>query len=68
MPTAMMYAMQILQILPPLLAAGKDVAGLIQNGNAALKTMTDEKRDPTDAEWAALNAQITALRAELHSV
>lgn len=66
MPTALTYAVQILSILPQLLAAGKDVAALVQSGNAALKQMADEGREPTTQEWDALNAQIDALRAELH--
>ena len=67
MPTALLYATQILGILPQLLAAGKNVADLVTTGNAALKSMAAENREPTTAEWDALNAQITRLRAELHS-
>jgi hypothetical protein len=67
MPTALMYAAQILGMLPSLISAGKNITDLVTTGNAALKSMQDEKRDPTPAEWDALNAQITALRAELHS-
>ena len=68
MPTALIYATQILSMLPALLSAGKNISDLLANGNAALKLMKDQNRDPTPAEWDALNAQITALRAELHSV
>ena len=68
MPTALAYATQILSMLPALLLAGKNVSELIKNGNAALTSMQAENRDPTPGEWDDLNAQIDALRAELHSV
>lgn len=32
----------------------------------AIDNMIAENRDPTDAEWAELNAVTNALRAELH--
>lgn len=64
---ALLYATQLLGMLPSLLAAGKNVVDLVTTGNAALKTMADENRDPTPAEWDALNAKIKALQDELHS-
>jgi len=64
---AFIYATQLLGMLPSLLAAGKNVVDLVEHGNAALKAMTDEKRDPTPAEWDALNTKIRELQAELHS-
>jgi len=64
---ALLYATQLLGMLPSLLAAGKNVADLVQSGNAALKAMADENRDPTPAEWDALNAKIKALQDELHA-
>jgi len=64
--TAIAYALQLLQAIPTLLAAGRDVAAMIEQGSTALKAMQAEGRDPTPEEWDALNATIAALRAELH--
>jgi hypothetical protein len=64
---ALLYATQLLSMLPSILAAGKSVVDLVETGNAALKSMADENRDPTPAEWQALNDKIAALQAELHS-
>ena len=67
MGTALAYAVQLLGILPSVLDAGKNIKDLLIQGNAALDAMQKEKRDPTPAEWAALNKTISALRADLHS-
>lgn len=64
---ALLYATQLLGMLPALIASGKSVVDLVESGNAALKAMADEKRDPTPAEWDALNAKIKALQDELHA-
>lgn len=66
MSNILLYALQVLQVLPQLIAAGQDVAGFIQQANTSLKNMQDQKRDPTAEEWAALNTQIDALRKQLH--
>lgn len=67
MPAALLYATQLLGILPALISAGKDITDLVTTGNAALQKMQAENRVPTDQEWADLNAQIAALQKELHS-
>ena len=64
---ALAYAIQLLGEVPALISAGQDVVTLVNSGNAALKAMQAEKRDPTDAEWAALDTQIGALRRALHA-
>lgn len=64
---ALAFAVQLLNALPPLLAAGIEVTELVQAGNARIKKMQDEKRDPTDAEWKELNDRITAHQKELHA-
>ncbi len=63
---ALAFATQLLSSLPSLIEAGVAVVDLVKNGSAKLKVFADEKRDPTDAEWAELNASIEAKRAELH--
>ncbi len=67
MPTALIYATQLLGMLPSMIAAGRSITDLVQTGNAALKLMQEEGRDPTPAEWDALNAQIKALQQALHA-
>lgn len=61
------YALSLLTELPGLIASGKQVVDLIQTGTTALQAMQTENRDPTTAEWDALNGQIKALRDELHA-
>ena len=65
--TALMMALQLLQSLPALIAAGAEVKGLIEDQTAKLKDMADTGRDPTQQEWDELNAQIDKLRASLHN-
>jgi hypothetical protein len=62
--TALTFAMQVLNLLPSLIEAGVDVYDLVNKTNASLKQMQDEKRDPNDAEWDALNQAIEELRAQ----
>jgi len=64
---ALAYALQLLNVLPALITAGRDVSTLVTQGQAAIEAMITDKRDPTPAEWDALNAQIKALQDELHA-
>ena len=64
---ALAYAVQLLGVIPDLINAGASVVQLVTDGKAKLEAMQTEKRDPTPAEWDALNAQIKALRDELHA-
>lgn len=66
-PTTLMMALQLLQSLPALIAAGAEVKDLIEEQTTSLKNMADTGRDPTPEEWAYLNAKIDQLRASLHS-
>jgi hypothetical protein len=65
MGTALALAIQVLEVLPTLITAGADALGFIDSTTSALKAMQAEDRDPSDAEWADLNAQIATLRARL---
>lgn len=65
--TALTMALQLLQSLPALIAAGAEVKGLIEDQTAKLKDMADTGRDPTQQEWDELNAQIDKLRTSLHN-
>lgn len=40
---------------------------LVKWASDKIKVMVEEQRDPTEAEWAELNAKTDALRALLHS-
>lgn len=63
----LLFAMQVLQALPALLAAGQNVMALVQSTNAALDRMNKENRGPSDLEWNELNQTIADLRKALHS-
>jgi hypothetical protein len=65
MGTALALAIQVLEILPTLITASSEALGFIDSTTAALKAMQADSRDPTDAEWAALDTQIATLRAQL---
>ena len=61
------FAIQMLEALPRLVAAGVDIKALVEQTSAKLAAMRAEKRDPTPQEWEQLNAQIDLLRARLHT-
>ena len=65
-PAILMYAMQALEAIPSLIAAGQSVVNLVNQASAAVKKMQAENRDPTAEEWAAQAAVISDLRAILH--
>lgn len=64
-PTLLM-ALQLINSLPPLIAAGIEVKDLIEEQGAKLQDMANTGRKPTDQEWDDLNDKIDALRALLH--
>lgn len=59
------FAIAVLQALPYLLQAGAEVGALVNSAVASLKAMQAEGRDPTAAEWAALNATMGETLAAL---
>lgn len=64
---ALQLATIVLDLVPAVVAAGKDVKGIVDSTNATLKKAQAENRDITPGEWDAMNAQIEALRKELHA-
>ncbi len=62
---AALYAIQGLTLLEALLQAGLQVAPLVQQMKTTLQAMKDQDRDPTQAEWDALQAQEQAASAAL---
>lgn len=64
---ALAFALTVLDIVPDIV---RGVSGAIEAFNAGskiVKELVEEDRDPTDEEWAKLNADIAALRTELHT-
>lgn len=60
------FLLQALQAIPPLLKAGADIAQFVKDTTAKVEVMQAEGRDPTPAEWDALNAIIATGREALH--
>lgn len=67
MNAAIAYALQLLAALPSLIEAGVNVRNMIEKGRERIAAMQAEGRDPTDEEWAELNAEIEALNRRLNS-
>jgi hypothetical protein len=64
---AISYAIQLLGMMPGLIAAGQSVMGLVTQGQTALSKMQAEKRDPSPEEWAALDQMRDALHAQVQA-
>lgn len=64
-PMVLQFVLAALQALPSVLAAGAEVSTAVGQITASLKAMQAENRDPSAAEWAALNAQLLAALAGL---
>ena len=66
-PAILMYAMQALEAIPSLIAAGQSVVNLVNSTSSNVKKMVAENRDPTAQEWADQAKVISDLRAILHA-
>lgn len=64
--TAALFAIQALQLIPSLISAGIEIKGLVDQTRTSLEAMQAERRDPSQAEWDALNDTIKSLRTQLH--
>ena len=64
MGTAASLALTVLQNLPALIQAGQDVIALINTTSAVIAKSQATGKDPSDADWAALDAMLTNLRAQ----
>lgn len=53
--------------LPALVANGSDIVNFVQSQFALVRTMINENRDPTDAEWTALNDTMASELARLNA-
>lgn len=61
------YAANVLQQVPMLLDAGKDVSSILAHGNEQVAAMIKEHRNPTPAERAELDAKIDAVLRDINS-
>ncbi len=62
--TVLQYVAVALAALDEILKAGGNAAALLAQLRTTISALQAEKRDPTDAEWQALDAQIaTAMEA-----
>jgi hypothetical protein len=62
--TVLQYVAVALAALDEILKAGGNAAALLAQLRTTISAFQAEKRDPTAAEWQALNAQIaTAMKA-----
>lgn len=57
------FAIAVLQALPGLIAAGRDVTQIVTEANSRVAS----GKDPTDADWSWLNSQISGLQVRLHA-
>ena len=62
--SALTYALEALNAIPALVSAGIDVVTFVKQTSEDIKKMQDEDRNPTDAEWEALNGIIEDLRSQ----
>jgi hypothetical protein len=58
--TVLQYVAVALAALDEILKAGGNAAALLAQLRTTINAFQAEKRDPTDAEWQALNVQIEA--------
>lgn len=65
--SAIALAIAVLQSLPSLVLASQEVISLINSTVTSLKQMQAEKRDPTNAEWDAVNSIVATLTAKVES-
>jgi len=61
------FAVAILEAIPLFVGAYTEISGLVDSITASTKRMQVEDRDPTNAEWDALNGLVAKLRARLQA-
>lgn len=65
--SAIALAIAVLESLPSLILASQEVVALINSTVVSLRQMQSENRDPTAAEWGALNSVIATLNERVQS-
>lgn len=66
MGAALIFAVQVLQVIDVAVKVGGDVAAIVGPALTALTAMKAENRDPTAGEWQALNGIAVDLMTTLH--
>ncbi len=61
------FGLLAMEIVPHVIAGVSGAAQAFSEAHAVYKALAAEGRDPTPAEWDALNAGIKALEDKLHS-
>lgn len=61
--TLLAFALKALEAMPTIVSTVEDATTYVENTVSSLKTMQSENRDPTQAEWDALDKTIEDLRA-----
>jgi hypothetical protein len=61
------FALKVLELLPSAARGVESAVQAMQVGQAKVKQMVAEARDPSEAEWATLNSQVDGLMAALRS-
>ncbi len=68
MSEALKFALMLLDEVAPLAIRGvRGAVEALESGRDAVSRMVAEDRNPTAAEWSGLNAELDALRRQLHS-
>lgn len=62
MPAILAIVAQVLALLPSLVVTGQSIQALAEQTIAAINSGST---DPTDAQWAALDATVQQLQAQL---
>jgi len=61
------YAMQALDIIPKMLAAGQDISGYLANVKSVVQTAQDSGESIPDSAWDELKTIREDLQKRLHS-
>lgn len=61
--TLLAFALKALEAMPTIVNTVEEATTYVENTVSSLKTMQAENRDPTQAEWDALDKTIEDLRA-----
>jgi hypothetical protein len=67
MGNALAFAMNVINLMPVVLKGVSGAMEAFTAGKAVVEGMVRDDRDPTPAEWDALNAATAALQSKLHS-
>jgi hypothetical protein len=64
---AIQFGLQLATAIPQMVQAGIDIADAYQAGATKMQQLKAEKRDPTPAEWDAINHAIDGKLEELNA-